>query len=68
MFAVFSALEGVSTQEGEGGAGLVVPGGDALHLQLEVQLQWFRSGEVGQRRVSPERSRQEVVGLCAFIR
>lgn len=48
MFAVFSALEGLSTEEGEGGAGLVVPAGDALHLQLKVQLQWFRSGQVGQ--------------------
>lgn len=36
MFAIFSALEGVSTEEGEGGAGLVVPAGDALHLQLKV--------------------------------
>lgn len=67
MFAIFSALEGVSTEEGEGGTGLVVSIGDALQLQLKVQLQRFCSGQVSQRRVSPERSRQEVVGLCAFI-
>lgn len=67
MFAVFSALEGVSTEEGEGRAGLVVPAVDALHLQLEVQLQRFGSGQVSQRRFPPERSRQEVVGLCAFV-
>lgn len=67
MFPIFSALEGVSTEEGEGGAGLVVSAGDALHLQLEVQLQRFCSGQVSQRRVSPERSRQEVVGLRALI-
>lgn len=67
MCAVFSALEAVSTQEGEGGAGLVVAAGDALHLQLEVQLQRFGSCEVSQRRVSPEGNGQEVVGLCALV-
>lgn len=41
MFSIFSALEGVSAEEGEGGAGLVVPTGDAFHLQLKVQLQRF---------------------------
>lgn len=46
MFAIFSALEGVSTEEGEGGAGLVVSAGDALHLQLKVQLQRFYSSQV----------------------
>ncbi len=48
MFAVFSALEDASTEEGEGGAGLVVPVGDALHLQLKVQLQLLSSRQVSQ--------------------
>lgn len=48
MFSIFSALESVSTDEGEGGGGLVVPAGDALHLQLEVQLQWLGSSQIGQ--------------------
>lgn len=67
MLAVFSALKGVSAQEGEGGAGLVVSAGDALHLQLEVQLQRLPNGQVSQRRVPPERSGQEVVGLRPLV-
>lgn len=67
MFPVFSALENVSTEEREGGAGLVVSAGDALHLQLKVQLRRFGSRQIGQRRLSPERSGLEVVGLCALI-
>lgn len=67
MFSVFSALESVSAEEGEGGAGLVVSAGDALHLQLKVQLRRFCGRQVSQRRVSPERSGQEVVRLCALI-
>lgn len=67
MSAIFPAVEVVSTEEGEGRAGLVVSAGDALHLQLEVQLQWFTSCQVSQRRVSLERGRQEVVGLRALI-
>lgn len=67
MFAIFSALEGVSTEEGEGRAGLVMSAGDALHLQLKVQLKRFDSCQVGQRSVSPERSRQKAVGLRAFV-
>lgn len=67
MFAVFSAPEGVSTQEGEHGAGLVVSTGDALHLQLKVQLQRLSISQISQRCVSPERSGQEVVRLCAFV-
>lgn len=67
MIPKFSALENVSTEECEGGAGLVVSAGDAFHLQLKVQLQWFGSRQVSQQRVSPERSRLEVVGLCALI-
>lgn len=67
MFAIFSALEGVSTQEGERGAGFVVSTGDALHLQLKVKLRRFSSSQISQRGVSPERSGQEVVCLRAFV-
>lgn len=41
MFSIFSALERVPAEEGKGRAGLVVATGDALHLQLKVQLQRF---------------------------
>lgn len=58
----------MSTEEGEGGAGLVMPAGDALYLQLKVQLQRFSSCQVSQRRVPVERSREEAVGLRALIR
>lgn len=68
MFGIFPALEGVSAEESEGRAGLVVLAGDALHLQLQVQLQRFSSCQVGKRRLSLERSRQEAVGLSAFVR
>lgn len=67
MLPIFSALEGVSAEEGESRAGLVVSTGDALHLQLKVQLQRFDSRQISQRRVSSERSGEEAVGLCAFI-
>lgn len=56
MFAVFSALESMSTEESEGRAGLVMSAGDAFHLQLKVQLQRFCSGQVSQCSVSSERS------------
>lgn len=67
MFSKFSALEGVSAEEGEGGAGFMVPTGDALHLQLKVQLQRFSGCQVRQRGVPPKRGGQEVVGLSAFV-
>lgn len=67
MFSIFPALKHLSTDECESGAGLVVAAGDTLHLQLKVHLRWFASSQVGQGRVSPERSRQEVVGLSALI-
>lgn len=67
MISVLSALESVSTEEGEGGAGLVVPAGDALHLQLQVQLQRLGGHQVSQRRAPPERGGQEVVGLRADV-
>lgn len=67
MLSIISALVHLSADEGEGGAGLVVSAGDALQLQLKVQLQRLCSHQVGQRRAPLERGRQEVVGLCALI-
>lgn len=67
MISVLSALESVSAEEGEGGAGFVVPAGDTLHLQLEVQLQRLGGRQVSQRRAPPERGGQEVVGLRADV-
>lgn len=48
MTTILSALESMSTEEGEGRAGLVVPAGHALNLQLEVQLQRLGGHQVGQ--------------------
>lgn len=67
MSAIFPALKGVPAEEGEGRAGLVVSAGDALHLQLEVQLRRLPGSQIRQRRVSPEGSGQEVVRLRAFV-
>lgn len=67
MTPILSALESVSTEEGEGGAGLVVPAGHALHLQLEVQLQRLGGHQVGQRGVPAEGGGQEGVGLRADV-
>lgn len=67
MTPVLSALEGVSTEKGEGGASLVVSAGHALHLQLEVQLQRLGGHQVGQRGVPAEGGGQEAVGLRADV-
>lgn len=67
VFAIFSALESVSTDKGKGGVCLMVSTGDALHLQLKVQLQRFSRCQVNQGQVFPKRSRQEVVGLRSFV-
>lgn len=39
VFGEFPSLEGVSTEEGEGGASLVVSAGGAVRMQLEAELQ-----------------------------
>lgn len=63
MTTILSALESVSTQEGEGRAGLVVPAGHTLNLQLEVQLQRLGGHQVSQRGVPAEGGGQEAIGL-----
>ena len=67
MVCVLPAREAVAAEEGEGGAGLVVAAGHALHLQLEVQLRRPPFCHVRQDRLAPERRRQEVVGLGALV-
>lgn len=63
MTAILSALESVSTEEGEGRTGLVVAAGHTLNLQLEVQLQRLGGHQVGQGGVPAEGGGQEAIGL-----
>ena len=67
MVRVLPAREAVAAEEAEGGAGLVVAAGHALHLQLDVQLRRPALRQVRQDRGAPERRRQEVVGLGALV-
>ena len=48
VFGELSALEGVSTEKGEGGARLVVSGCHTLRLQLEVELEGAVLRQTGQ--------------------
>lgn len=67
MSGKLPAVEGVSAEEGEDGAGSVVPAVHSLSLQLQVQLQRPPCQRVGQCGADCERSRAERVRLRAHV-
>lgn len=67
MCGKLPAVEGVTAEEGEDGAGSVVSGVHPLRLQLKAQLQRPVHHHVGQAGPPGERSRAEQVRLCPHV-
>lgn len=67
MCGELSAVEGVTTEEGEDAAGSAVSAVHALRLQLQLQPLWSVHHHLGQGRLPFERSRAERVRLRSHV-